>query len=303
MKIILFILLTILVFSCKETVVCDLACGNNTHYTDETECECKCDSGYVLDKNEFDCIKDETKSWYKPNSKTKWQWQLTGEINSSYDVELYDIDLFDTSKETIELLHSDGRKVICYFSAGSYENWRKDKDSFTSADYKKPLDGWDGENWLDIRSKNVKNIMKKRLDLAVEKKCDGVEPDNVDGYSNDTGLNLTYEDQIKYNSFLSTEAHKRDLSIALKNDLNQVNDLVELFDFSVNEQCHQYNECDMLKPFTDANKPIFNAEYNSKYKYDERDELCDKSQSQNIRTLILPMNLDDEFRISCDVIN
>ena len=36
--------------------------------------------------------------------------------------------------------------------------------------------------------------------------------------------------------------------------------LVDDFDFAVNEQCHQYNECESLTPFTEQNKAVFNAE-------------------------------------------
>jgi hypothetical protein len=58
-----------------------------------------------------------------------------------------------------------------------------------------------GENWLDIRSDNVSLIMKKRIDLAVQKGCDGVEPDNMDGYSNHSGFSLTFEEQLKLQSY------------------------------------------------------------------------------------------------------
>ena len=34
--------------------------------------------------------------------------------------------------------------------------------------------------------------MKAKLDLEVQKGCDGVEPDNVDGYINDTLLSLNH---------------------------------------------------------------------------------------------------------------
>ena len=43
---------------------------------------------------------------------------------------MYDIDLFDAPQEVIDQLNGDGRVVICYFSAGTYEDWRPDKDSF-----------------------------------------------------------------------------------------------------------------------------------------------------------------------------
>ena len=156
-------------------------------------------------------------SWSKLDINSSWQWQLKGDVNTSYDAKVYDIDLFDSSKELIELLHTQGKKVICYFSAGSYENWRSDKDKFPSSVLGNTLDGWSDEKWLDIREIEILSpIMIARLELAKEKGCDGVEPDNMDGYTNDSGFLLTSEDQLKYNKFIANEARKRGLSVGLK---------------------------------------------------------------------------------------
>lgn len=109
-----------------------------------------------------------------------------------------------------------------------------------------------GEWWLDIRRLDILGpIMSNRLDLAKTKGCDGVEPDNVDVYTqvNSGGFKITYQDQLVYNRWLANEAHARNLSIGLKNDLDQIKDLVSYFDFAVNEQCWEYNECDTLQPF------------------------------------------------------
>ncbi|ESQ92643.1 endo alpha-1,4 polygalactosaminidase [Asticcacaulis benevestitus] len=229
-----------------------------------------------------------------------WQWQLTGTFNTSYNVGVYDIDLFDTPAATITSLKAAGRKVVCYFSAGSSENWRSDFSQFTAADQGTPLDGWAGEKWLDIRSSNVRTIMAARLDLARAKGCNGVEPDNVDGYANTTGLPLTAADQITYNSWLADEAHARGLAIGLKNDVGQ---LVGKFDFAVNEQCHFYNECGDYRLFITAKKPVFNAEYDTPYVTNAggaRDTLCTAARTAGLRTLVLPLSLDDSFRYSCD---
>jgi hypothetical protein len=48
------------------------------------------------------------------------------------------------------------------------------------------MSGWAGENWIDVRTQNVRDIMKARLDLAVVKGCHGVDPDNVNVHENDT---------------------------------------------------------------------------------------------------------------------
>lgn len=236
--------------------------------------------------------------WFRPAVMATWQWQISETVNTSYDVEIYDIDLFDSPDSLIQQLQASGKKVICYFSAGSYEEWRDDAADFSDGDLGNELDGWEGERWLDIRSANVRSIMQRRLDKAVEKSCDGVEPDNVDGYTNSPGVNFTAADQLDYNRFLAEEAHKRGLAIGLKNDLDQVAALVDHFDFGVNEQCFQYSECDLLLPFVNQGKPVFNAEYANKY-VSNSSALCTQSIGLQFSTLVLPIDLDDSFRMSC----
>jgi len=40
--------------------------------------------------------------------------------------------------------------------------------------------------------------MKARMDSCRDKGFDGIEPDNIDGFLNDIGCNLTYKDQLAY---------------------------------------------------------------------------------------------------------
>ena len=202
------------------------------------------------------------KGWWQPSPGTSWQWQLTGTVDTKFDVDMYDLDLFDVPESIIGSLHSSGRIVICYFSAGSWENWRPDKDEFPIETLGNTLEGWPDERWLDIRARDMlEPIMVSRLDLALEKGCNGVEPDNVDGYSNNTGFPLTYTDQISYNTWLADQAHQRGLSIGLKNDLDQIGDLLPFFDWALNEECNIYNECDLLHPFVQSGKAVFGVEY------------------------------------------
>lgn len=240
-------------------------------------------------------------SWYQPSVSVSWQWQLSGTLNSGYDVELYDIDLFDTETADILALQQAGKKVICYFSAGSWEDWRDDESQFPAAVLGNTLDGWADEKWLDIRAESVKAVMDQRLQLAADKGCDGVEPDNMDGYQNNSGFSLNANDQLNYNRYIANRAHELGLSVALKNDLDQIEDLVDYFDFSVNEQCFQYDECELLLPFISAGKPVLNAEYADTYVSNSsaRTELCSDANDLQVRTLVLPLDLDDSFRFSC----
>lgn len=241
-------------------------------------------------------------SWYQPDQSASWQLQLQGTVNTGYDVEIYDIDLFDTPEQTIDDLQAAGHHVICYFSGGSYEEWRSDENRFNASDLGNELDGWPGERWLDIRSANVQDIMLQRMDLAVDKGCDGVDVDNMDGYTNDPGFPLTDDDQLAYNRFIANAAHQRNLAVALKNDLNQIDALVDYFDLSVNEECFEYDECDLLMPFTQQDKPVLQVEYAQTYvnNANARDRLCSLSVDMRFSTLILPLDLDDAFRFSCN---
>ncbi len=306
-KIYIMVSLALMFNSCNDVVVSKNTVSDDKNTTNVSQDRNTTDIKDFVDKNDSNTKEDinNTKplsTWSKLDTNVTWQWQLTGSINTSYDVDVYDIDLETSSKELIEKLHKDGKKVICYFSGGSYEDYRDDKDLFPKEVLGKTLDGWPDEKWLDIRSEKLKPIMKARLDLAKEKNCDGVEPDNMDGYTNKTGFALSYSDQIKYNTFIANEAHKRLLSVGLKNDLDQINDLVDVFDFALNEQCHEYNECDTLKPFIEKNKAVFIAEYKSKYKKNTnlaRDNLCESSNNEGFKTLVLHLDLNDKFRFSC----
>ncbi len=252
----------------------------------------------------------EEKNIWQPKPGTTWQWQLTGEIDTSIEAEMFDIDLFDVTKEVIEELHRKGKIVICYFSAGTYEPWRPDANQFPQEIIGNTLSEWPDEKWLNIKQLDVlAPIIRARLDLAVEKGCDGVEPDNVDAYTfdndddphNDTGFNLTYEDQLRYNLWLAEEAHKRGLSIGLKNDMDQIQDLEPYFDWALNEECFYYNECEKLLPFVRQGKAVFVTEYVDSEENVDKDwvkSLCEQAEKFGFSLIIKTKDLN-AWRIAC----
>ncbi|NGO77067.1 endo alpha-1,4 polygalactosaminidase [Streptomyces sp. YC504] len=198
---------------------------------------------------------------WRPAQGTTWQWQLDGRLDFGVDVPVYDIDGFENDAATVRRLHDAGRKVICYLNAGAWESFRPDHRDFPAAVLGRP-NGWPGERWLDIRRVDVlRPLMAKRFDLCRAKGFDAVEPDLMDGYLNDTGFPLTARHQLTYNRMLAELGHERGMSVGLKNDLPQIPQLVGDFDFAVNEECFQYDECAALKPFADAGKAVLHVEY------------------------------------------
>ena len=121
-----------------------------------------------------------------------------------------------------------------------------------------PIDGWPGQYWVDFREPAVVDVMKARIALAADKGCDGIEAD----------------------------------------DLEDVDALLEVSDFAINEECFEYDECDALSPFIAAGKAVFHVEYTDGDLAEKGEEICPEATALGFDTLIKHLDLDAE-RYSC----
>ena len=216
-----------------------------------------------------------------------WQWQLTTPVDTGVTAQVFDIDGVENDATVVAALHAAGHRVICYVNAGAAENFRPDYQSFPSTLLGKS-NGFPGERWLDIRQLDVlRPIMILRFDLCRSKGFDAIEADEVEGYADDTGFPLTAADQLAYNRMLAALAHERGLSIGLKNDLDQIPTLVTEFDFAINEQCAEYDECDALIPFIRAGKAVLHVEYHL-----DTTQFCAKTTGLNFSSMRKNIVLD-----------
>lgn len=261
------------------------AAGPDAAPSDAGACACAEDEACV----EGRCV-------WRPAPGTRFYWQLQGTIDPDRDVDMYDVDLFDAPDDLLASLQARGVRVVCYFSAGSWEEWRDDAEAFPDAALGNPLDGWPGERWLDVRDATVRAIMSERLDHALARGCDGVEPDNMDGYTNDPGFDYGPTGQADYARFLAAEAHARGLSIGLKNDLDQIGELVTHFDWALNEQCFEYDECDVYGPFLDADKAVFQVDYGPA---SLAETVCPDARALGLSSAVANLALDGSRWIPC----
>lgn len=224
---------------------------------------CSRQNEIMMTPSTIDSSPSSTAEWFHPSVGLTWQWHLSDPpVDTNVEADVYDIDLFDNDASVIKELHDKGRKVICYISVGSREDWRPDADQFPDEVLGKDYDGWPGEKWLDIRRIDLlAPIMRARLDLCKAKGFDAVEPDNIEIYDNDTGFPLTYNDQLAYAQWLANEAHSRGLAIGIKNAPDMVADSLSFFDYAITEDAFYYGWIDEMTPFIKAGKPVFAAEY------------------------------------------
>ena len=132
---------------------------------------------------------------------------------------MYDVDLFETPRASCGL-HAQGRRVVCYLSAGSFEPGGPTRGFPPRSSAGRSTAGRTSAGSTSGGSTCSARCWSAGWTCAA-KGFDGVEADNVDAYANRTGFPLTGGDQLRFNRFLAAAAHARGLSIGLKNDLDQ----------------------------------------------------------------------------------
>lgn len=240
-------------------------------------------------------------SWWKPTASAplSWNWIIGNPPGTPYSaVNVYDIDGFDNSASTVQALHTNGSKVICYIDVGTYEPGRTDDNLIPAADEGSGVQGWPGEKWLNIADiSGLTPVVQDRMNLCKSKGFDAIEPDNIDGYTNSTGFPLTAAKQLAYNEFLASTAHGLGLSIGLKNDTDQTTQLQPYFDWALDEECNKYKECDTMAPFTAANKAVFNAEYTDDGETTAK--FCAADATAHINGVLFDLDLDGKTFQQC----
>jgi hypothetical protein len=86
------------------------------------------------------------------------------------------------------------------------------------------------------------------------------------------------------------------MSIGLKNAGDIIPSVLPVVDFSINEQCVQYDECAPFTAFTKASKPVFHIEYPSELKSKTTKHICARTgpakDAVEFSTVLKNMDLD-----------
>ena len=154
---------------------------------------------------------------------------------------------FPQQRGRVADLHRRGRKVVCYVEVGAAENFRPDYRAWpATARPARRLAGRAVARHPPARP--LEPVLAERFDMCAAKGFDAVEPDLMDGLRQRHRLPDHRSRPDRFNRFVARLAHDRGLSVALKNDVEQVAELVGDFDFTVNEECAAFAECAALTP-------------------------------------------------------
>jgi hypothetical protein len=230
-----------------------------------------------------------------PSPDVTWQAQLSGTVDTSLDVRLFYLDADLVPEATRSALHAAGRAIACYLSVGSFEPWRADAQSFPNAVIGNPLADYPREQWVDIRSLDLRAIVEKRILALAAARCDGIVPANLEGNLNDTGFSLTAADEHDYALWLNTQARAAGTSLALSLDENLVPGLMADFDWALAFECVA-DGCPGYGAMRQTGKPVLLVEYGNA---SSAPTTCAQARNYQLNALIKNRALDG-FRISCN---
>ncbi len=221
---------------------------------------------------------------------------------------IWDTDLFQDSNTSsgralriptrtspvVQAIHAAGHYSICYVEVGAFQTGYPDNSDFAPVDYghrakRHQMQGYANEWYFDIRgfknyvagkpsslngaARNIAAGLAKRFHWCKLEGQDAIEPDDLDGYTNDSvtgakggGWGLTQADAAGFERWIAFEAHAHGLAVFQKNDPAHERADVSRFDGVITEECNYYHD-PCSGPHGDwnrylaAGKPVLNAEY------------------------------------------
>ena len=246
------------------------------------------------------------KELWAPSPYDSWDWTITGEIDTSFDVVMYDIDWEDAPQHVVDTLKGQGRKLACYIDVGTAENWRSDYDAFPGEVQGLHINPpWSDQFWLDARRLDIlMPIMIERFKVCKEKGFDMTQYDDLQGWDPEsepdgTGFPLTEQDIIDFTVLLADESKSMGMGAAFENNYNSTEELEPFTDWFIIEEGARWSENQYTDPYRNAGKAVFAAEYTDNDFGDDPSEYCDEYNALNIRCIQKHRFLFSNPRFDC----
>jgi hypothetical protein len=198
---------------------------------------------------------------YVPPVDVRWNARLDGAVDIDEPAQLFYLDVQWQPASDLAALRAAGRHYLCYLSAGTYEEFRADKDEFPEAVIGNALADFPNERWLDVRAAAVREIMVRRIQNLAAKGCAGVPPSSLAVHAADTGFALSQTDALDYARWLAERIHAVGMSAGLAGSPELTSELWPTFDFGLAVGCLERSQCREFEVFSNAGKPVLHIEF------------------------------------------
>ncbi|HEX2876497.1 MAG TPA: endo alpha-1,4 polygalactosaminidase [Polyangiaceae bacterium] len=220
---------------------------------------------------------------YVPRPDVRWLVQLDGAVDITESADLFYLDAELQDPADLAALHAQGRRYLCYLSAGSLESFRDDADEFPDTAVGNPLADFPRERWLDVRDPTVRELMARRVTALSELGCDGIPPSSLAVHNADTGFELSATDALDYARWLAERVHAAGMSAGLSGPSELTSELWPSFDFGLGIGCLDRTGCREYEPFGQAKKPVLHIELGDQA---SAPEICNAAKALGFSPLI-----------------
>jgi hypothetical protein len=212
-----------------------------------------------------------------------WQAKRTGAVDIDEDAQLFYLDAELQDPADLATLHAEGRRYLCYLSAGSLEEFRDDAQEFPQQVIGEPLNRFPEERWLDVRAPVVRELMARRIEALARAGCDGVPPSSLSVHAADSGFALTVDDTLDYARWVAERIHAAGMSAGLTAPAALTSELWPTFDFGLAIACLEGTRCAEFAVFEQAGKPVLHVELGDE---DSAIQICNDAQPLGFLPLV-----------------
>jgi hypothetical protein len=195
-----------------------------------------------------------------PAEGARWFARLDGAVDIGEDAEVFYLDADQQPAEDLRALHAQGRRYFCYLSAGTLESFRADAQLFPAAAVGEVVPKFPNERWLDLRDRQVRELMARRLEGLAAAGCDGVALASLGDDEAERGFPLRLADIADYARFLAEASHDAGMSVGITGSADLVLEVSSSVDFGLAVACVQGSECREYAVLSAAQKPVLYVE-------------------------------------------
>jgi hypothetical protein len=240
-----------------------------------------------------------TPNVWLPAEDARWLARLDGAVDIEESADFFYLDPEQQPAEDLAALHEQGRRFLCYLSAGTMESFREDAKLFPEGAVGNVVPGFPQERWVDVRDAEVRRLMAERISALAEAGCDGVTPASLTGYEVDSGFPLTLEDTVSYARFVADAAHTAGMSIGLTGPAALTLELWQSFDFGLAIGCVAGSMCREYAVLTAAQKPVLHVELGNEQ---SAPELCKAAQALGFQAIVSDVGFTGRCVVCRDIL-
>jgi hypothetical protein len=230
-----------------------------------------------------------------PTPGVTWQAQLSGTVDAALDVDVFYLDADFASAAVLSALRAKGKIILCYVSAGTFEPWRDDAGAFPPSTLGDPLANYPREQWLDLRSPEVHDLMRARFAAMASAGCDGVYPSTLDAHLHTTGFDITRADVSEYATFLATEIHAAGMSAGLSAPADLIDEVEVDYDWALAIDCLAASGCTPWAKVRQSGRAVLLVEFGDA---SDASRVCNAASTLGFDAIVKRPAFD-AFRVGC----